>query len=150
MEADLYETPSWLKELFEDWFDPCPISEGKLREFDGLGEWKNKTFVNPPYSKPLVWVEKAIEENKKGKTIALLLKLDCSTKWFLKLMDAKAHIILINERVKFNGVAPPFPSMLAILEGNLKDRTQQAIKEGKQKRLEEGIFIHKKIRGFEK
>ncbi len=115
MKGDSYETPNWIKELFE--------------------EWKHKTFVNPPYSNPLPWIEKAIEENKKGKTIVLLLKLDCSTKWFLKLASAKAHIMMINERVKFNGKASPFPSMLAILEGDIKDRTQLLINEGKQKIL---------------
>jgi succinyl-CoA synthetase alpha subunit len=30
-------------------------------------EWENKTYCNPPYSKPLPWINKAIEENKKGK-----------------------------------------------------------------------------------
>jgi len=135
MKGDVYMTPNWIRELFEDWFDPCPISEGRLRECDGLGDWKNKTFVNPPYSKPLKWIEKAIEENKKGKTIVLLLKLDCSTKWFLKLIEAKAHIVFINERVKFNDNPPPFSSMLAILEGDLQKRTEKLIKEGKQKTL---------------
>ena len=61
---DDYNTPDWIKKMFEGWFDPCPISNGELREFDGLGDWKDKTFVNPPYSKPMVWVEKAIEESK--------------------------------------------------------------------------------------
>lgn len=135
MNGDSYETPNWIKELFENWFDPCEISNGELREFDGLGEWKHKTFVNPPYSNPLPWVEKAIKENKKGKTIVLLLKLDCSTKYFLKLKSAKAHIILPNERIKFNGKTPAFSSMLAILEGDIKDRTQLLINEGKQKKL---------------
>lgn len=113
--SDSYSTPKWLMALFEDWFDPCPLNLNP--EIDGLNiDWKHKTYVNPPYSKPLDWVEKAIEEQKKGKTIALLLKLDCSTKWYRKLVDADAHIIFINERVKFNGQAPPFPNMIAILE----------------------------------
>lgn len=135
MSNDLYETPSWIKEIFGDWFDPNPISKGELREFDGLGEWKHKTFCNPPYSKPLPWVEKAIEENKKGKTIVLLLKLDCYTKWFLKLMDAGAHIIFINEMVKFNGSPPAFSCIFALLEGDLTNRTEQLIKSGTQKQL---------------
>lgn len=135
MKGDLYETPKWIKELFYNWYDPIPISEGDLRSKDGLSEWRDRSFINPPYSNPLPFVLKAIEENKKGKTIALLLKLDCSTKWFLKLQDAKAHILLINERVKFNGKTAPFPSMIAILPGDLRNRTEQLIKEGKQKVL---------------
>jgi hypothetical protein len=114
LEKDNYPTPLWLMELFEDWYDPCPLNPNF--EVDGLSlDWKDKTYVNPPYSGPLPWVLKAIEENKKGKTIALLLKLDCSTKWYKELMNANAHIIFINERVKFNGKAPPFCNMIAIL-----------------------------------
>lgn len=116
---DNYATPKWLMNLFKDWFDPCPLNNGELRSFDGLGsEWKNKTFCNPPYSKPLKWIEKAIEENKKGKTIALLLRVDTSTKWFAKLIEAKPHILWFNERLCFNEGKPAnFPSMLCILEG---------------------------------
>lgn len=114
-ESDNYETPSWIKIMFDGWFDPCPLNPSPT--IDGLKiDWKDKTFVNPPYSEPLLWVLKAIEENKKGKNIALLLKLDCSTKWFLLLTNANAHIVFINERVRFNGKTPPFPNMLAILE----------------------------------
>ena len=116
MNGDSYNTPKWLMELFEGWFDPCEISIGELRMFDGLGSsWKDKTFVNPPYSDPLPWVLKGIEENKKGKTIVFLLKLDCSTKWFMALKNANAHIILPNERIKYNGKTPAFSSMIAIL-----------------------------------
>jgi hypothetical protein len=123
-ESDNYSTPSWLMEIFGSWYDPCPLNP--TPSFDGLNiEWFDKTYVNPPYSNPLPWVIKAIEENKKGKTIAMLMKLDCSTQWFLLLSNANANIILINERVKFNGKPPIFPSMLAILE-----KKAQSPKEG--------------------
>jgi hypothetical protein len=114
--SDNYSTPKWLMLLFEDWFDPCPLNTNPT--VNGLQiDWKEKNYVNPPYSSPLEWVLKAIEEQKKGNTTALLLKLDCSTKWYRELVNANAHIIFINERVKFNGKAPPFPNMIAILEG---------------------------------
>ena len=113
--SDCYNTPNWIKDLFKDFYDPCPISNGELRSNDGLGDWKDKTFVNPPYSNPLPWVLKAIEENKKGKTILLLLKCDPSTKVYRLLHENNAHILLFNERIKFNGKTPNFPSMLAIL-----------------------------------
>lgn len=115
-ESDNYKTPLWLFNLFDNWFDPCPLDNNP--KFDGLTiDWRDRNFVNPPYSNTLSWVKKAIEENKKGNTIALLLKLDCSTIWFRELINAKAHILFINERVKFNGKAPNFPNMLVILEG---------------------------------
>lgn len=114
-ESDQYQTPNWIKLLFEGWFDPCPLNENP--QINGLLiEWKNKTYVNPPYSNPLPWVVKAIEENKQNKTIALLLKLDTTTKYFKLLMENNAHMIMINERVKFNGKTPPFCNVLFILE----------------------------------
>lgn len=116
MQGDNYMTDSPIMELFEDWFDPCPINNGELREFDGLGAWKDKTFVNPPYSNPLPWVKNAIKENKKGKTIVMLLKMDTSTRWFTELQEAGATFLWVNGRMKYNtGKPAPFPSMLAIL-----------------------------------
>jgi len=112
---DNYNTPSFIKEIFSGWFDPCPISDGNLREFDGLGDWKDKTFVNPPYSSPLKWVEKAISENKKGKTIVMLLRVDTSTKWYAKLVEANAEILFFNGRLHFSNKPANFPSMLVIL-----------------------------------
>ena len=116
-ESDNYKTPQWIMDMFEDWFDPCPLNPNPT--IDGLNiEWKDKTYVNPPYSNPLPWVLKAIDENKQGKKIALLLKLDCSTKWFMALQNANAHFLFINERVKFNGNVPPWCNVLVLLEVN--------------------------------
>lgn len=112
---DNYESPKWILDLFSEWFDPCPLNP--TPKINGLNiDWKNKTFVNPPYSNPLPWIEKAILENKKGKTIVLLLKVDTSTKWFQKLVENNVRLFWINKRLKFNGKSPaPFPSMLAVL-----------------------------------
>lgn len=115
MTNDNYATDEWILSLFEDWFDPCPLNEDP--QIDGLEiEWKKKTFVNPPYSKPLLWVKKAIEENKKGNTIALLLRVDTSTEWFKLLHENNAKILWINKRLKHRTGKPAnFPSMLVIL-----------------------------------
>ena len=60
--TDNYETDIWLANLFRGWNDPCPLGgleDGK----DGLVEsWKINTFVNPPYSNIMPWVQKAIYE----------------------------------------------------------------------------------------
>lgn len=117
---DEYATPNWIKEgLFSGWFDPCPLSQG-LVESDGLtSEWVgNRIFVNPPYSKPLPWIERAIAESKKGKTFVLLLKHDSSTDWYRRLHEAGAYFMLISGRLNFSGKgAAPFPSVLVFLEG---------------------------------
>ena len=123
--TDTWATPKWLMELFSDWYDPCPLNNNP--KIDGLSlGWKDKTYINPPYSSPLKWVEKAIEESKKGRTIAMLLKVDTSTRWFSLIQNYnKAHILWINKRLKFrnpngnNEESSPagFPSMIVIFEG---------------------------------
>jgi hypothetical protein len=115
---DQYATPKWLKGedgLFWGWYDPCPLNTAP--NFDGLREvWLDRTFVNPPYSNPAPWVDKAIAESKLGKVIALLVKHDSSTRWWSKLHEAGAHFLPIMGRLSFNGEKPaPFPSVLVIL-----------------------------------
>jgi hypothetical protein len=111
-------TPSWIRDgMFNGWFDPCPLSKG-LVERDGLTtEWiGDKIFINPPYSNMKPWIDRAIRENRNGKTIALLVKNDSSTQWFFKLHEAGAHFLMFGERLHFNnGKAAPFASVLAIL-----------------------------------
>jgi hypothetical protein len=116
--TDEYGTDNWLYYgMFDGWFDPCPLNANW--EVDGLKiPWENQTFVNPPYSDPVPWIEKAIEERDLGgHTIALLLRHDTSTKWYRKLHAAGAHFLLINERLKHRTGRPcAFPSVLVILE----------------------------------
>lgn len=114
--SDNYKSDEWILSLFESWFDPCPLNENP--KFDGLEiEWKDQTFVNPPYSTPLKWVEKAIEERSKGKRVVMLLRVDTSTKYFLKIVEAGARIMFINGRLKHQtGKAANFPSMLVFFD----------------------------------
>jgi hypothetical protein len=115
---DEYQTPNWVRYgLFADWFDPCPFRSSKTSMQDGLAiDWVDFTFVNPPYSRPLPWVKKAILENKKGKTIALLLKHDSSTQWYKLLHQAGAHFLMPSNRLHFSDKkAAPFPSLIALL-----------------------------------
>ena len=115
MKNDNWASPDWILEIYKGWFDPCPL----LYENDGLNlPWRDHTYVNPPYSKPKPWVEKAISEMHKGKTIAMLLPVDTSTEWYRMLVEAKAHILFPNERLKFNGSKKParWACMIIILK----------------------------------
>lgn len=58
-------------------------------------------WCNPPYSNPLPWVKKCIEESKQN-TVVMLLNLDPSTKWF-KLIDEYADLIvpIVGGRISF-------------------------------------------------
>ena len=69
--TDCYRSDEWVLDMFDNWFDPVPLNDNP--EIDALEiEWKDKTFVNPPYSKPLPFIKKAIEENKKGKRVVIV------------------------------------------------------------------------------
>lgn len=113
MKSDNYPSPKWILNLFEDWFDPCPLDPSP--KVDGLAiNWKKKTYVNPPYSNPLPWVHKAIEESLKGNMVAMLLKADVSTELF-RLCMQKGKVFYFSGRLKFgNTNRAPFPSMLVI------------------------------------
>lgn len=113
--SDNFPSDSWILNMFEGWFDPCPLNSDP--SFDGLAvAWKDKTYVNPPYSKPLKWILKGIEEHKQGKTIVFLLKNDSSTQWYKALHEAGAHFLMISGRLRYGSGKPaPFPSIIAVL-----------------------------------
>lgn len=113
--SDQFPSDEWILRTFDDWFDPCPLNDSPT--IDGLTiEWKDKTYVNPPYSNPLPWVRKAIAESRGGKRIVMLLKMDTSTKWFAELQQAGAEFVWLSKRLKYGtNCAAPFPSMLVFL-----------------------------------
>jgi len=116
-QSDSWATPPALYAVLDKEFhftdDPCPL-EGS----GGLDrEWGLVVFMNPPYSKPAPWCEKAYRESLKGKTIVGLLRGDTSTRWFHDWVLPFADLRFIKGRVKFGGCGrpAPFPSIIAIL-----------------------------------
>jgi DNA N-6-adenine-methyltransferase (Dam) len=100
--SDDWGTPGWLLELmFPDgkFFDPCPLKgKGKV---DGLkSKWPTAipVFINPPYSRPYPWVEKAA--NHPG-AVALLLPVDPAAEWWAQF-SGRFKVTLITQRLKFN------------------------------------------------
>ena len=121
-DSDCWQTPDWLMKHFKGHYDPCPPKEVRNVLYNGLvADWESPAYVNPPYSNPLPWVQKAIAESKKGVDVVLLLRVDVSTKWYRLLMEQNPHVAFFNERVKFKGSkgCPNFCSMLVFLEGVL-------------------------------
>ena len=116
--SDDWQTPKRMYNIYIDngYFDPCPYES----TFNGLEiEWKDKNFVNPPYSKIKFFVDKAIEEHKKGKEIILLIPARTDTKYFRKLVDYGVNILFITGRLHFNDSnSAPFPSCLIRLTAN--------------------------------
>lgn len=120
--SDKWNTPSTLYNQlnleFKFDFDPCP----KNATFDGLSiEWGKSNFVNPPYGRKYpLWVEKGVQEAKKGKSIVFLLASRTDTKVFHEwILPYAKEIRFIKGRLRFvnddgsTGRAT-FPSMIVI------------------------------------
>ena len=112
-------------------FDPCPYPKPK---WDGLEvEWGKSNYVNPPYRKidgsPTAFVRKAIEENKKGKTVVLVLPVMNVLNLLLK---ANAEMRPLN-RVSWLATEDLTPSKSPphvtcfILRGNAESKDREAI-----------------------
>lgn len=96
-------------------FDPCPFNSN----FDGLKiEWMERNFVNPPFSKISKFIDKSIEEHKKGKLVILLIPARTDTKYFKKLVNYGCNITFITGRLHFNDSnSAPFPSCIITITG---------------------------------
>lgn len=109
--SDNWKTPKWLydklNQEFNFDFDPCPYSETEPI-FNGLTvEWGKSNFVNPPYSRKLkeAFINKALDESKKGKVVVMLLPVSTSTKIFHDcILPNKKEIRFLRGRVKFEGI----------------------------------------------
>ena len=116
--TDNWETPKWFKKLTDKFVDMVPTNPTVdcLRE-----EWTGLAcpyYLNPPYSNPLPYVLKAVEQHQRHHiTVVLLLKLDPSTRWYRSLAEAGAHFLFFGERLHYSESkqSPNFPSVLAIL-----------------------------------
>lgn len=123
---DEWNTPKSLYEQLDSEFhfnfDPCPDSveaEG-LRKFDGLGEWKERNFINPPYSQVAKWIEHGYKQSLKGKLCVFLTAARTDTRWFHDYVLAHAkEVRFVKGRLKFNGSKhpAPFPSCIIVFDG---------------------------------
>ena len=115
--SDEWATPKYIydRAMEKGMYDPCPLG-GK--EDNLKNDWEKSNFVNPPYSQLLRWVEKSIEQHKKGKSVLLLIPARTDTKAFKMLYQYGSEITFITGRLHFNEKdAAPFPSMLVKLKG---------------------------------
>jgi len=119
--GDSWRTDQWILDMFPTAFDPCPYNpDWDESHYNGLvDDWDWSTglvFVNPPYSNPMPWVQRAIQEAKAGRTVVMLLKHDSSTRWYAKLHEAGANFLMCSRRLKHqSSQGCSFPSVLAVL-----------------------------------
>lgn len=115
--SDEWETPPDLVEQFAQEFgpfdlDPCAREANAKAplyytlEDDGLlQEWHGKVWLNPPYSNPKPWCQKAIEETQAGRAamVVALLPAATDTGWFHDLVLPHAEVRFLRGRIKFLG-----------------------------------------------
>lgn len=108
---DHWKTPpeiyDHLNDEFKFTFDPCPYQHD-VSDWDGLEiPWKERNFINPPYSLKLktLFVKKAIYESQKGKLCVMLMPVSTSTKLFHDfILPNKKEIRFFKGRIKFHGI----------------------------------------------
>ncbi|MGD0696536.1 MAG: DNA N-6-adenine-methyltransferase [Terriglobia bacterium] len=119
---DNFGTPEYLRSALEREFgldyDPCPLASPPVK--DGLAaDWTGKNvFCNPPWSKPLPWVKKALASRC---LTVFVLPARTDTAWFHLLKDAGAELRFFRKRVHFvkEGVRknPTDGTLVAIVRG---------------------------------
>ncbi len=109
-------------------FDPCPPNH----EFNGLEcEWGTSNFLNPPYREIKAWLQKAIFEHRKGKTVVALLPSRTGTDWFHScVLPHATEIRFVRGRLQFDdcGVNAPFDSMLVIYNCEAEEVVQRGLR----------------------
>jgi len=124
------ETPQWLFDKLNKEFsftlDPCATQKNaKCEKFhtseeDGLKQdWSQDiVYVNPPYGREVPrWIEKGIQESKKGATVVFLIPSRTNTHWFHELVIEQAHELrFIRGRPKFGDMkyGLPFPLVIVV------------------------------------
>jgi len=138
-EKDNWQTPLWLFQGLDSYFefdvDVCADENNALcqkyftKQDSCLDkEWGNVNFLNPPYDRDMyVFMEKAKEEWKKGKTIVALVPSRTDTRWFHHHVYNKADIFFVKGRLNFElpdkeAMNAPFPSMIAVWHHAVLDR----------------------------
>lgn len=112
---DLWQTPRCIFDSLDQEFEfTCDVAashSNKLlsqyisynSESDNalVNGWCEVNWCNPPYSKIMPWVDKAIAEHARGKTIVMLVPADTSVKWFKKAYESCNEVRFISGRLSF-------------------------------------------------
>lgn len=132
--SDHWSTPQSIVDLLAADYGPfdldpcCRVETAKAPKFytpsdNGLVQpWTGRVWLNPPYSKPAPWLEKARHETRKGhcSVVVALLPVRTDTRWFHNLVNGVAEIRFLPGRIKWIGWQgtpipnPKDPSMIAI------------------------------------
>ena len=124
--SDLWETPQWLFDKLNKehnfTLDVCATKENAkcenyFTEIDNalIQKWTGVCFMNPPYSKLKIWIEKAYNEVQNGNCnkVVCLIPARTDTVAFHNFC-LKGKIEFLKGRLKFSNSknSAPFPSMI--------------------------------------
>jgi site-specific DNA-methyltransferase (adenine-specific) len=125
-ESDHYCTPKdfydKLNNEFQFTFDPCPL---RCEDFNGLEvDWNGVVYCNPPYSHIEVWLEKGLNEIRKGnaeKVVYLIPLRTDSWYWHNKILAFSEEVRLVRGRLRFGNKKDlaPFGVCLIIFDNKL-------------------------------
>lgn len=115
--SDDWSTPISIVQEFEREFgkfdlDVCARPETAkapvffTRSNDGLSQsWFGRAWMNPPFSDPAPWLQKAIEETQSGRCdlVVALLPAATDTLWFHRYVQGRAEVRFRKGRIKFIG-----------------------------------------------
>ena len=121
--TEVWET---LEAEFGKMFDPCPPNPS----CDGLKiEWSTKqvNYVNPPYNECGKWMEKCVQEYKKGKKVVCLIPCRSHTNWFhAHVIPYANQIRFIKNGVRFQGYKRKSPFSVCIVIYDPTSKTKQS------------------------
>ena len=114
--VDKVETPQWIYEyirtIYSEWIDPCPIHwDGVINGLEvDWGPIDSNCYVNPPFSKTKLWVEKCLEQYQSGRHVLLLLKCDqtlFNRDWWHDIIMKHFTIFIFRRVYPFKGFKKP-------------------------------------------
>ncbi len=113
---DFYDA---LNSIYHFDHDPCPLyGKDNPNIPDGLtSEWGLCNYVNPPFNEINKWLNKGLEEYKKGKTCVFFITARTNTKYWHEFVWKRAQVIMFLEgRMAFgNKYKGELPIPLAIV-----------------------------------
>jgi phage N-6-adenine-methyltransferase len=127
--TDEWATPQWFFDELDAEFgpfdlDPCATPENAkcpaffTREQDGLAQrWWGRTFLNPPYGKPIArWLKKALESVESGdaEIVVCLLPAKTGTRWWHE-WAMKGEVRLLRGRLKYGKANNDAPFSSAVV-----------------------------------
>jgi phage N-6-adenine-methyltransferase len=103
--------------------EPVPIADTRYtKEDDGLSQqWFGNVWVNPPYSNPGDWIEKAVEQHRQENTdiILMLVPARTNTNYWSNYATCADFVCFYDHKLKFlqSGERAPdyLPSAVALL-----------------------------------